>query len=564
MISQKWRPLPSPPPGLAEDLGLPPLHAQLLYNRGLRTRPEVDAFLAVDDRLRHNPMLLPDMERGVDRLKAAVQSGERVGIFGDFDTDGVSGTALLSIGLEGLGVPVASYLPDRVDEGHGLSEKGIRSLREKGTSVLVTVDCGGSSEDEIRLAASLGMETIVTDHHVLGDAMPDACAVISHTRSDSSYPFPFLTGSATAFKLAEALFAQMGRSSPDHLLGLAALGTVADIGPLTDENRYLVKHGLERLNRDPGVGVKALMAAAGVEHGTLDTEALSYQLIPRLNAAGRLDHASLSLDLLIATDPDVAGRLAGELDAKNTERQVLTARCLDEALGQVDGVASSEGGLPSMLIVGSETWPSGVLGLVAGRLADQFHRPTVALCFGPEISRASARSIDEFDIVGALEKGRDLLLRFGGHPQAAGFTVLTSNLYGLRRRLQSVAEESLAGLELALAIDIDAEAPPAVVAEQDNFRFIQSLEPFGKANPSPVFLGRGVQVLEARTVGRDRGHLKLRVASGDGTWDAIAFRQGEMLGEARGRVDMVYTIGRDDWGGLPRVQLNVLDLRSAA
>ena len=509
-------------------------------------------------------MLLPDMEQGAGRLQTAVQSGECVGIFGDFDTDGVSGTALLSIGLEDLGASVASYLPDRVDEGHGLSEQGIRSLRERGASVLVTVDCGGSSEDEIRLAASMGMETIVTDHHVLGGAIPDACAVISHTRTDSVYPYPYLTGSATAFKLTEALFARMGKSSPDHLLGLAALGTVADIGPLTDENRYLVKHGLDLLNRDPGVGVKALMATAGVEHGTLDTEALSYQLIPRLNAAGRLDHASLSLDLLTATDPDVAQRLARELDAKNAERQVLTSRCLDEALGQVDGVESSEGGLPSMLIVGSETWPPGVLGLVAGRLADRFHRPTVALCFGTEISRASARSIDEFDIVGALEQGRDLLLRFGGHRQAAGFTVLTANLYGLQRRLQSVAEKRLAGSELAPAIDIDAEAPPSVAAEQENFRFIQSLEPFGKANPSPVFLGRGVQVLEARAVGSDRAHLKLRVASGDGVWDAIAFRQGEMLSEAHGRVDMVYTIGRDDWGGMPRVQLNVLDLRSAA
>lgn len=563
-MAQKWRPLPSSPLGFAESLGLPSLQAQLLHNRGLRTRHEVDAFLAVDERFRHDPMLLPDMDRGVDRLQAAIQSGERVGIFGDFDTDGVSGTALLSIGLKGLGASVASYLPDRVDEGHGLSEQGVRSLRERGTSVLVTVDCGGSSDDEIRLAASLGIETIVTDHHVLGDAMPDACAVISHMRSDSSYPYPYLTGAATAFKLVEALFERMSRPRPDHLLGLAALGTVADIGPLKDENRYIVKHGLDRLNWEPGIGVKALMAVAGVEHGTMDTEALSFKLIPRLNAAGRLEHAGLSLDLLTATDPDVARRLAGELDAKNVERQVLTSRCVDEALSQVDAVANSEKGLPAMLIVGSETWPPGVLGLVAGRLADRFHRPTVALFFGTEVSRASARSIDEFDIVGALEQGRDLLVRFGGHRQAAGFTVKTANLYRLRQCLQSVAEERLAGSELVTTIDIDAEASPAVTAEQDNFRFIQSLAPFGKANPSPVFLGRGVGVLEARTVGRDRGHLKLRVASGNGVWDAIAFGQGGMLGEARGRVDIVYTIGLNDWGGTSRVQLNVLDLRPSA
>jgi len=509
-------------------------------------------------------MLLAGMRSAVDRLRQALESGECDGVFGDFDVDGVTGTALLMQALRFLDADVTTYIPDRLEEGHGLSDAAIRELHDRGVSLLVTVDCGITSVEEVALASSLGIDTIVTDHHVLGDAMPDACAVISHTRSDSSYPYPYLTGAATAFKLVEALFARMSRPRPDHLLGLAALGTVADIGPLKDENRYIVKHGLDRLNWEPGVGVKALMAVAGVEHGTLDTEALSFKLIPRLNAAGRLDHAGLSLDLLTATDPDVARRLAGELDAKNVERQVLTSRCVDEALGQVDAIANSEEGLPSMLIVGSETWPPGVLGLIAGRLADRFHRPTVALFFGTEVSRASARSIDEFDIVGALEQGRDLLVRFGGHHQAAGFTVKTANLYRLRQCLQSVAEERLAGSELVTTIDIDAEASPAVTAEQDNFRFIQSLAPFGKANPSPVFLGRGVGVVEARAVGRDRGHLKLRVASGNGVWDAIAFGQGGMLGEARGRVDMVYTIGLDDWGGMPRVQLNVLDLRPAA
>ncbi|MCH8206468.1 MAG: single-stranded-DNA-specific exonuclease RecJ [Chloroflexi bacterium] len=562
-MATEWRPLPSPPQGFADSLALPSLQAQLLYNRDIRTRPEVEAFLAVDERFHHDPMLLPDMERGAARLQAALQSGERVGIFGDFDADGVTGTALLSQALGELGLAVVSYLPDRVDEGHGLSEQGIRSLREQGVSVLVTVDCGVSSEEEVRMAASLGMETIITDHHVLGGTLPEACAVISHARSDSSYPYPYLTGAGVALKLAEALFAQLGRPSPDHLLGLAAIGTVGDLGPLMDENRYIVKHGLDRLNEDPGVGLRALMASAGLEPGSLDTEALSFKLIPRLNAAGRMGQAGLSLDLLTATEPEVAGRLAGELESKNAERQVLTSRCVDEALGQVDAVADSEDGLPSMLFVGSQTWPPGVLGLIAGRLADRFHRPTVALCFGPDVSRASARSIDGFDIVGALEPTRDLLVRFGGHRQAAGFTVPTAKLHTLQRRLQSLAEESLAGLELTPAVEIDAEVPPEVTAERDNFRFIQSLAPFGKDNRSPVFLGRGIQVLEARSVGRGSRHLKLRVSSGDGTWDAIAFGRGEMAGDARGRVDLVYTIGLDDWGGLPRIQLKVLDLRRA-
>ena len=563
LTDRQWRPLPSPPPGFAETVGLPPLQTQLLFNRGLRSRSEIDAFLAVDERLRHDPMLLPDMERGVDRLQAAARSGERVGIFGDFDADGVSGTALLSIGLEELGIPVASYLPDRVDEGHGVNEKGIEYLRERGASLLVTVDCGGGSGEEIRAAARIGMETIVTDHHVLDDDLPPACAVISHTRRDSAYPYPHLTGAGTAFKLTEALFDRMGRPRPDHLIGLAALGTVADIGPLTGENRFLVKHGLDRLNRAPGVGVRALMASAGVDQGTLDTETLGFKLIPRLNAAGRLDHAGLSLDLLTATDPGAAARLAAELDAMNKERRALTGRCLDEALGQVDALAQSGSGLPPLLFVGSQTWPPGVLGLIAGRLADRLQRPAVALCFDTDTSRASARSIDGFDMVGALRQAADLLVRFGGHRQAAGFTVKTVNLYSLQRRLQSVAGEALAHLEPAHALDVDAEASPCAVLEQENFRFVQALAPFGKDNPAPLFLGRGVRVVESRVVGRGKGHLKLRVSSGDGIWDAIAFGMGGMAESARGRVDMLYRVGIDDWGGIPKAQLTVTGLRPA-
>ena len=562
-MASQWRPLPSPPAGFTERVGLPPLQAQLLFNRGLRSRPEIDAFLAVDDRLRHDPMLLPDMERGVDRLRSAARSGERVGIFGDFDADGVSGTALLSVGLEELGLPVVAYLPDRVEEGHGVNGKGVDYLRGHGASLIVTVDCGGGSAEEIRAAARMGMETIVTDHHVLDGALPPACAVISHTRRDSAYPYPHLTGAGTAFKLAEALFERMGRSRPDHLMGLAALGTVADIGPLTGENRFIVKHGLDRLNRDPSVGVKALMASARVDQGTLDAEALGFKLIPRLNAAGRLDHAGLSLDLLTETDPGAASRLAARLNAMNRERRTLTDRCLQEALRQVDALSRSSG-IPPLLFVGSQTWPPGVLGLIAGRLADRLQRPAVALCFGTETSRASARSADGFDMVGALQQAADLLVRFGGHREAAGFTVRTSDLYSLQRRLQSIAGERFVRPEPVPPVDVDAEAQPGVVLEHRNFRFVQAMAPFGKDNPAPLFLGHGVRIAESRAVGRGKGHLKLRVASGDGVWDAIAFGKGEMAGTVPGRVDMLYRVGIDDWGGIPRAQLTVVDLRPAA
>ncbi len=556
--AKEWRRRDAPPAGFAAALGLPFFQAHLLYNRGIRSRAEVEPFLFADVRLLNNPFLLPDMDRAVARLTKALKIGETIGVFGDFDTDGVTGTALLVRALRDLGGSVIPYLPDRVDEGHGLNGQAMRQLQDMGVSLLVTVDCGATSVEEVAWANRAGIDTIITDHHTLLPALPEACALINPRREDSAYPYGHLTGVGMSFKLVEALYATLGRPWPEHLLELVALGTVADIGPLTGENRFLVKRGLENLNKTQSPGIRALVSAAGLKLGALDTESLSFGLIPRLNVAGRLDHANLSLNLLTTASESQAEALAYELNRRNSERQRLTEICVAEAQGQIE----AGGGVTSIIIVESKDWIPGVLGLIASKLVDTYYRPVVAISVGEELSRASARSIPEFNMVEALRGSGDLFTKYGGHPQAAGFTIPTRDLPEIKRSLQSSADSALRDANLAPFISVECEVAPAIFVG-DNFSFIQSLSPFGEGNPAPLFLTRSARVVDARQVGNGGNHLKMRLWHDGAVWDAIAFRQGSKVGLTRERIDLVYTIGLDTWGSVPKLQLTVQDFRKA-
>ena len=557
MTPKAWRRLPAPPAGFAGVVGLSPFQAHLLYNRGIRQRAEVEPYLAADSRLLNDPMLFPDMDRAVSRLRKALSSAESIGVFGDFDADGVTGTALLTRALRDLGATVVPYLPDRVDEGHGPNDQAIRMLRGCGVSLLVTVDCGSTSFAEADLAASLGVDTIITDHHSLHAELPNVTALINPRRPDSTYPYPHLTGVGMAFKLVEALHADLGKPWPAHLLELVALGTVADVGPLTGENRYLVKVGLESMNATPTYGIQALIKTARLTPGSLDTESLSFGLIPRLNSAGRLGSARISLDLLTAASLDVAELLADELESKNSERRALSDHGVADAQRQVESGLNSNAET-SIVIAESEAWAPGILGLIAGKLADSYHRPAIAISIGAAASRASARSIPGFDIVEALGTCRDMFVRFGGHPRAAGFTMPTSSLPVFKRRIMAVADERLRDADLTPEIEIDCEVTPVLPAN-NNLAFIESLSPFGEGNPAPVFLTRNARVDGARRVGRDERHLKMRVWHAGAAWDAIAFGQGAMIDASRNSIDLVYTVGLDYWSGTPTSQLTVLD-----
>ena len=557
-INRRWVLREFPPFGFAKQLGFTPFHAHLLYNRGIRTAEDAELFLQSDERLLNDPMLLPDMGKAVDRLQRALDGGEHIGVFGDFDADGITGTALLTTALRDLDANVTPYIPDRVDEGHGLNPDAIGLLHESGVSLLVTVDCGATSVDEVDLANDLGIDSIITDHHSVLPTLPESHALINPRHPDSRYPFPDLTGVGMSFKLIEALHEAMGLEWPEHLLEFVALGTVADVGPLKRENRFLVKRGLERINRTSNAGIRALAASSRMKIGAMDTESLSFGLIPRLNVAGRLGSAGISLELLTTDSDHIAQSLAGEIEGKNRERQELTRRAVAEAEQQIE--AHDE--LPSILIVKSPDWIPGVLGLIAGRLSERHHRPAVAISVGAETSRASARSIPEFNIVDALSQNSHLFDRHGGHPQAAGFTIPTASLPDLEHSLQHLASERLDGQGLAPTLDVECEVQLSAFTQR-NFDFIQSLAPFGEGNPSPLFLTRGVRVIDARLVGANRQHLKMRLWQRGTTIEAIGFNLGHKVNETRSNIDVVYTVGLDTWGRYPTLQLTVQDLTAA-
>ena len=556
---KRWKLRDFPPFGFSGQLGLTPFHAHLLYNRGIRTIEDAELFLNADERLLNDPMLLPDMSKAVARLRRALDDKEHIGVFGDFDADGITGTALIVNALQDLGASVTTYIPHRVDEGHDLNPDAVRHLSEKGVSLLITVDCGANAEEGVEAAANLGIDSIITDHHSVLNARPKAHALINPRHRNSRYPFGELTGVGMAYKLVEALHKDLGSTNPpEHLLEFVALGTVADVGPLKGENRFLVKRGLERINRTENLGIRALAASARMKLNALDTESLSFGIIPRLNVAGRLGSAEISLDLLTTRSADRALSMAGEIEAMNRERQILTRSAVAEAEQQIEMHEK----LPPILIVKSREWIPGVLGLIAGRLSENYYRPAVAVLVGKCTSRASARSIPEFDIVDAIRQNSGLFIQHGGHPQAAGFTIPTASLPKLEQNLERIAEEHLDGYDLAPSLDIDCEVQLSAFTPQ-NFDFIQSLAPFGEGNPAPVFLTRSVRVLEARLVGANRQHLKMRLGQRGATISAIAFNQGHKVNETRRAIDVVYTVGLDTWGQYPRLQMTVQDLREA-
>ncbi|MCL0029240.1 single-stranded-DNA-specific exonuclease RecJ, partial [Dehalococcoidia bacterium] len=472
----------------------------------------------------------------------------------------VTGTAVMVRALGALNAEVLPYIPHRVDEGHGLNSTAITGLRDQGVKLLITVDCGVTSRDEIGVASDMGIDTIVTDHHAIIGEPPEAIAVVSPRTRNSVYPYADLTGVGMAFKLVQALFTRLGKELPEGLLELVALGTIADVGPLTGENRYFVNEGLARLNTTSSPGIRALTKVAGLTFGTLDETSLAFGLIPRLNAPGRLAHASASLDLLTTADDKKAQRLAEQLQRHNQERQTLTERGITQAEAQIR--RRHPDGIPSIIVVGSREWLPGILGIIAGRLAEAYYRPAIAVNIGNDLSRASARSIQEFDMVKALSVHAGMFTRFGGHAQAAGFEIPTYRMRELVDGLTSYATSQIGGRNLQPELTIDCVASPSEI-EGENFTFIRRLSPFGANNPSPLFAATGARVLEKRTVGQGR-HLRLRIGHNRAQWDAIAFRQGARDDLTDRRIDFVYSMERNEWRGRTTLQLVVEDLRPAS
>jgi single-stranded-DNA-specific exonuclease len=563
--SKRWR--IAPPAGqqhLDRFQDLQPLVVQLLYNRQIRDAAAVHEFLAVGAR-GHSPFDLKGMNAAVARLRVAVRQQEPIAIYGDFDTDGVTATALLVQTLSALGARVQPYIPHRVDEGYGLNLDALRSLHEQGVRLVVTVDCGIRSIEEVR-EASKGMDLIVTDHHSVGDDLPAAQAVINPKQPDCPYPFKNLAGVGLAFKLAQALLkvhSRVGRQpvvlAEEDLLDLVALGTVADLAPLVGENRSLVQRGLAELNEPRRPGVQALMADAGLRRGEVDATAIGFRLGPRINAAGRIDNAMLAYRLLTSREPLETKDLAGKLGQLNQQRQELTQR----TVAQAEAMVLADDPEARLYLAASEEFQPGIVGLAASRLTDAYYRPSVVVELGAEHSRGSCRSIPEFDITAALDECQGLLVRHGGHAAAAGFTVETANLDALHQRLKAIAAERLAGVELRPTLDIDLEIP----LEEVNWatrELLGQLEPCGMDNPQPLLASPDVAISDKRPIGGEGKHLKLSLRDRRGqAWDAVYFRGGDLLDELPGRVDLAYTLEVNEWNHRKQLQLIVQDLRPA-
>jgi len=555
----RWNLLPSAPDKrLVNSSGLSPLVAQLLYNRGLTEPSLLEPFITGDKRLSGNPWLLPDMHLAVARLYRALLSGENIAVYGDFDADGITGTALLVQGLSSLGVKVTPYIPHRLTEGYGLKVAALENLHRQGISLVITVDCGITALAEVKKAKRLGLDIIITDHHTPLPEIPPAIAIINAKRADSNYPFSELTGAGVAIKLLQALFQGIGKERQlDELLDLVAVGTIADMAPLSGENRYLVKEGLKLINTTPRLGIREIISQAGLSLGSLDAESISWIIAPRLNAAGRLAHAITSYKLLMTDSIQEARGLAIWLEQKNAERQRLTTNVLAKAREQI--LAQ---GISPLLIASDSDYPVGIVGLVASRLAEEFYRPAIVIRTGEKISSGSCRSIPEFNIILALNQCSRLLSQFGGHSQAAGFTLPTSNLARLKQHLSQLAAEQLAGVELRPQLDIDAEVTLPELSG-DTFHTIQQLAPFGRGNPAPTFLSRKTEVIDCHTMGDNGEHLRLKLKQGGIVWDGVAFRLGDHLAEVSPRLDIVFNLEVDRWGGAERLRLNILDFAPA-
>ncbi|HIE17427.1 MAG TPA: single-stranded-DNA-specific exonuclease RecJ [Dehalococcoidia bacterium] len=549
-----WR-LPPPTDQVGHLPGLHPLVVQLLHNRGISDSTRAELFLSADSRLQADPFLLPDMHLAVSRIYQALLSAEQIAIYGDFDADGITATALLVQGLSALGGKVIPYIPHRHHEGYGLQLTALERLRKQGVSLIITTDTGITAITEVKKARRLGLDVIITDHHIPLASLPPALAVVNPKRNDSAFPTSDLAGVGVAYKLIQALLQGSGREDLLHsLLDLVALGTVTDMIPLLGDNRYWVKYGLELLNDTQRLGLQELMRCAGLRAGNIDTNSISWILGPRLNAAGRLDDAALSYRLLLTQDPGEASLLAAQLEEKNAKRQQLTSELLEKTRGKIIAAGIDQ----PLLMAGDTDSSPGVMGLVAGKLAEEFYRPVILFKIGTEICRGSGRSIPEFDLMAALQECCDLLADFGGHTRAAGFTVPAANLPQLQKRLLEIAETRLAGYDLRPHLNIDAEVPLSAFAG-GTFQQIQQLAPFGCGNPEPTFITRHVQVIDQRQIGNQGEHLKLKLKQEGITWDAIAFSCGNLALETTGYLDIVYKLDIDRWNDEERLRLNLID-----
>ena len=567
---KRWVISATPSRGQLERLGeMSPLLAQLLYLRGVRNEEDAQRFLHGAEFPRE-PEKLSGVPAAVQLIFTHLHQGGRMIVYGDYDADGITATAVLVQTLEALGARVAAYIPNRVEEGYGLNLAAIQHIAAHQTALIITVDCGIRNHQEVQAAREAGMDIVITDHHSVGASLPEANVVINPKLMDPADPTQDLAGVGVAFMLAYALLReQMNRegkaSFPDFrlsdLLDLVAIGTIADMMPLNDQvNRRFVQEGMKVLRENRRLGLQALAATAGIHLPSIEASQVAYRIAPRLNAAGRLADASLALQLLLCRQEAEAFALADQLNALNQQRQVMTNAVLDEIR---QGLIRWDRRKDPLICAGDERYSRGIVGLVAGRLAEEWHHPSVIWEKGETYSHASCRSIPGFNLMEALDQCDDLLIQHGGHVSAAGFTVHNDQLDTLVERLQAIARSALRGKELLPILNIDLELSVEQV-DAALLDELERLEPTGLGNPQPLFLLRNLPVKAVRCVGKLGKHLSFHFASSTGRYlRGIAFNQGERKEHAGTKVDLVTYLENNYWQGRRSINLNIQDFRTS-
>ena len=542
---------------LANKLQLSPLVASLLLNRGFDTEEKIVDFLNTEQQEFHDPFLLEGMDRTVERIRQAIQNGEQILIFGDYDADGVSSTTVLFLALQELGADVEFYIPNRFTEGYGPNEEAFRWAHRAGFTLIITVDTGIAAVHEAQVAKELGVDLIITDHHEPPPELPEALAIIHPKLDGGVYPFHYLAGVGVAFKVAHALLG----SVPEHLLEIAVIGTVADLVPLYGENRLLVQRGLKKLRTTQRVGLQALFKVANISQGEITEESVGFAIGPRINAVGRLEDATPAVHLLLSEDVEEAKELAQEIDELNKLRKDIVKQITEEAIAEVEAHYPPEEN--KVLVLAKEGWNPGVIGIVASKLIDRFYRPTIVLSIDPEkeTAKGSARSIEGFDLYANLSDCRDILPHFGGHPMAAGMTLSMDDVDELRRRLNEQAAVQLSDEDFipVTAVDAVCEVEDVTLAAIEE---MQKLAPFGVGNPKPRIAVKDAGLESIRAIGSDGSHLKMTLRNGQATLDSIGFGLGAFAKEISpvAHVSIVGEASINEWNNFRKPQIMIQDI----
>lgn len=575
-MKKNWLVLPQAPQNFFEShKNFTPIVSQLLFNRGLLTNNEIEYFFNPETQAESfNPFLFKDMEAAISLVIKHIKKGSNIVVCGDYDADGVTSSALLVETLQILKAQVEVWIPSRFGEGYGLNKNIVSELKEHNTTLIITVDNGVRAKEEIVLAQSLGMDVIVTDHHEgpADESELPPCLLINPILSRETYPFKYLCGAGVAYKFASSLISRSTLSDSEkiilknRLVDLAAIGTISDCVSLLGENRLIVAQGLELINQKPRRGLKELLEVAMVNSDDINTWNISWQITPRLNAAGRIDHANTAYALFMSTSSEEARQLALELNEKNIERQKMTEEIMKSGIALVETEQVNE----KLLVVVSpdlregiestkESWPEGIIGLVAGRIAERFSKPCFVICKSEGKIKGSGRSIESFDLGASLEIGKEHLERFGGHKMACGFTIKTeADLLPFISKIRKVAESELANKDLSPSVHIDVETPINAIT-MELLEDLKKFKPYGQDNPEPKFVSFNVLVEDSMIMGQDKKHIKFRF---NNYW-AVAFNKAEewkniTVGQ---KVDLVYTISLNIFNNRRDLQLKIVDLR---